>query len=246
MNMKKMAAGCLAALLMNACQTGTTTTDNKKTADSTFNATPFMSADAALLDVRGNVKRVTVKTTDCDEQGNQTIEEWSVKTFVFDKKKHMKQEGDTDARITRNEHGQITCIDSNDEDEEARTYQYFAYDEQGDLKSCETHGYEWEGVKTFHYDERGDLSWTEEKSGSEGVTTVEVEKFKILERDTVGNWTVRLISTNCQSFDRDGEVEDDGDEDVRTYGLEVREIVYKNKSLLEKGREKLRGHQEEK
>lgn len=239
MKMKTIAIASLALLCQTACNlhdSATPSSDNQETADD------YMSPDGVLLEVRGNVKKVVVKTTDCDENGNPTIEDWSIKTYVFDKKLRAKLDKAVDDKLTRNDKGQVvkmeTVMDNN-----FHLIQKFTYNDNGLLNTQETTGMDWCGTKTFHYDNQNYLSWTEEQAASEGVSTTEIERYKILEKDSHGNWTKRIVSTTADSEEdeevAEEETEDDNEsteevaaeeedsEDENSYGLEIREITYR-------------------
>ncbi|MCQ2192215.1 MAG: hypothetical protein MJZ23_05050 [Paludibacteraceae bacterium] len=230
--MNKTLLGAISAIsLLTACNqanNNSTTT----TADST-SADAFFSADGRFLDVRGQVKSVTIKSTDCDAEGNTESDEWSVQTFTFNKKGMLTGGFGPVTRITRDSQGQIVKEERTVDNEGDVAWVDYAYNEQGLLESVTTHNEEWTGMKTYSYDKELNCISSCEPSTDDELLVEETEEFEILDRDSHGNWTKRFITNIIKNGKDNGHTNWDTT-DV-TYGIEIREIVYKEKSKLPLG-----------
>lgn len=222
--MKKIAIAVLTGALLSACGQSADNAVEPNATDSTSASNvqmdQFESVDGRFLDVRGKVDRLVIKTTDCDTLGNPTVEDWNIKVYFFDK--HgvaSRYEQYSDEKITRDLKGRITKVERLIDGFKTRVE--YTYTKQNMVKTATTHSEGWSGVKVYNYNDQLELvSSVEESEGSK-----EEEVFTILDRDSHGNWTKRLVTTCSDSEpSEDGE---EGEEDEETIGLEVREITYK-------------------
>ncbi len=222
--MKKIAIAVLTGALLSACGQSADNAVEPNATDSTSASNvqmdQFESVDGRFLDVRGKVDRLVIKTTDCDTLGNPTVEDWNIKVYFFDK--HgvaSRYEQYSDEKITRDLKGRITKVERLIDGFKTRVE--YTYTKQNMVKTATTHSEGWSGVKVYNYNDQLELvSSVEESEGSK-----EEEVFTILDRDSHGNWTKRLVTTSSDSEpSEDGE---EGEEDEETIGLEVREITYK-------------------
>lgn len=222
--MKKIAIAVLTGALLSACGQSADNAVKPNGTDSTsannVQMDKFESADGRFFDVRGKVDRLVIRSTDCDTLGNPTIEDSNTKVYFFDK--HgvaTRYEKYSDEKITRDLKGRITKIERLVDGFKTRVE--YTYNKQDMVKSATTHSEDWSGVKIYNYNDQLELVSSEEESED----SREVETFTILDRDSHGNWTKRLVTTSSDSEPKeDGE---EGEEDEETIGLEVREITYR-------------------
>ncbi len=186
----------------------------------------FTSPDRQFMDVRGNVSKFSVQTTNCDSTWNGKLEhvEWMDKTYTFDQKGVLAFDTKEKIRLSRNDNGQITKKEVYVEDFGIYISEGYVYNEQGMLDSLISNGLECQKKKSFTYDNDLECVSTVEPSMGEGeyLYTDVMEYFNIVERDSLGNWTKRRVTT-VNKYSQDGK---NIEKEEREYRIETREISY--------------------
>ena len=187
---------------------------------------PFTSPDRQFMDVRGNVSKLSVQVYECDSTWNGKLEhvEWLDKTYTFDQQGVVSFDTKEKIKLSRNDKGQITKKEVYVEDFGIYIPEKYVYNEQGMLDSMIINGLESQRSKSFTYDNNVECVSTVEPSMGEGeyLYTVTVEYFTIVERDSLGNWTKRRVTT-VNKFSQDGKKTE---KEESEYRIETREISY--------------------
>ncbi|MBR5695553.1 MAG: hypothetical protein IKX43_04880 [Paludibacteraceae bacterium] len=188
--------------------------------------TPFTSPDRQFMDVRGNVSKLSVQVSNCDSTWSGKLErvEWMDKTYTFDQKGVVAFDPKEKIRLSRNDSGQITKKEVYVADLGIYISEEYLYNEQGMLDTMIINGLECHGKKYFTYDNDLECVSSVEPSMGEGeyLYTDAMEYFNIVERDSLGNWTKRRVTT-VNKYSQDGK---NIEKEEREYRIETREIFY--------------------
>ncbi len=188
--------------------------------------TPFTSPDRQFMDVRGNVSKLSVQVSNCDSTWSGKLEhvEWMDKTYTFDQKGVVAFDTKEKIRLSRNDNGQITKKEVYVADLGIYISEEYLYNEQGMLDTMIINGLECHGKKYFTYDNDLECVSSVEPSMGEGeyLYTDAMEYFNIVERDSLGNWTKRRVTT-VNKYSQDGK---NIEKEEREYRIETREIFY--------------------
>lgn len=234
--MKKSLFIAVAALALVSCGGGSSSSEQEKAKQNEplELAEKFQSADLAMQELQGKVKKMEFYTYTCDENGHNAeaeapdYEHISL-YFFFDEKGVMTKgytydETNVGPKLIRNAQGQIERYEHYFSDVKYMFVDKFTYNASGTIATEEVNGYESTSKTVFTYDEDNNLISSKAEQSGEGSVIVSETTYKILEKDDHGNWTRRL-NTN-----RFKEAADDGkgtfSDTVTEYLLEVRNIVY--------------------
>ena len=220
------------SVVMCACVSSSTSQndylngDTKQQCQLPLTNNSFLSSDYRLFDVRGKVSKVDVKTFKCDSSWNGQIEheKWRDKVYTFDKNGDVCFNSDEKVKLTRNNKKQLVKMETYIEDFHIYIPSEFVYNDLGFLDTLKESGAERYGEKTFKYDNNSDLILSYKPSVGEGSYYDETCYYKIVERDSLGNWTKRHITSvlrndcdkdriNCQNSETN-------------YSIEMRVITY--------------------
>lgn len=193
----------------------------------------FKSPDGQLLDVRGNVTKLLVRSAECDANRSYDIEhgDWTIQDWAFDASGNAKRTDlAVETKVTRNGKGQQIKTEAEIPDMGRSVVEQYEYNEQGMVATEIINGLEWGGKKTYKYDADLNCLSATESSASEGRITEETTTYEIKERDDHGNWTKRYTTTTVKSGPDNGSGKFD-EEDV-IYGVDIREISYKQQYLV--------------
>ncbi len=186
----------------------------------------FTSPDRQFMDVRGNVSKLSVQTTNCDSTWNGKLEhvEWMDKTYTFDQKGVLTFDTKEKIRLSRNDNGQITKKEFYVAESGVYVSEEYLYNELGMLDTVIVNGFECHGEKYFTYDTDLECISSVEPLAGEGeyLYTDVMEYFNIVERDSLGNWTKRRVTT-VNKYSQDGK---NIEKEEREYRIETREISY--------------------
>lgn len=186
----------------------------------------FTSPDRQFMDVRGNVSKLSVQTTNCDSTWNGKLEhvEWMDKTYTFDQKGVVVFDTKEKIRLSRNDSGQITKKEVYVADFDVYVSEEYLYNEQGMLDTMIINGLECHGEKYFTYDTDLECISSVEPLAGEGeyLYTDVMEYFNIVERDSLGNWTKRRVTTVTKYSQDRKKIE----KEEREYRIETRENSY--------------------
>ncbi len=186
----------------------------------------FTSPDRQFMDVRGNVSKLFVQTTNCDSTWNGKLEhvEWMDKTYTFDQQGVLTFDTKEKIRLSRNDNGQITKKEFYVEESGVYVSEEYLYNEQGMLDTVIVNGFECHGKKYFTYDADLECISSVEPLAGEGeyLYTDAMEYFNVVERDSLGNWTKRRVTT-VNKYSQDGK---NIEKEEREYRIETREISY--------------------
>lgn len=238
--MKRVIFFFATSVVMCACVSSTTGQDDSLNSNTNVQCQPpltdntFISSDYRLFDVRGKVSKVVVKTFKCDSSWNGHIEheKWLDKEYNFDKNGDVCFKSDEKVKLIRNNKGQLVKMETYMEDFHIYIPNEYVYNDLGLLDTLKESGAESYGEKTFKYDNNSDLISSYKPSVGEGSYYDETCYYKIVERDSLGNWTKRHITSvlrnecdkdriNCQSSEKN-------------YSIETRVITYSDDKPLEK------------
>ncbi|MEE3483456.1 MAG: hypothetical protein VZQ98_03905 [Bacteroidales bacterium] len=190
------------------------------------NLPSFTSPDRQFMDVRGNVSKLSVQTTNCDSTWNGKLEhvEWMDKTYTFDQKGVLTFDTKEKIRLSRNDNGQITKKEFYVAESGVYVSEEYLYNELGMLDTVIVNGFECHGKKYFTYDTDLECISSVEPLAGEGeyLYTDVMEYFNIVERDSLGNWTKRRVTT-VNKYSQDGK---NIEKEEREYRIETREISY--------------------
>lgn len=190
----------------------------------------YLSPDLRLDDLKGNVAKCLYKKTSCDKDGNVVNDSyWTKYVKVYDVDNFLNVQADeTDWRLLnptleRNEKEQIVKVSWYVEDYDSYIDESYVYNADGTLKSSKFTGIESVDETKFTY-ENGLLVKSVNDGAGEGSVFRSTTSYKILDTDSNGNWTRRLLTTQFQSGPDDGS----GvyTESYVDYEIEVREIKY--------------------
>lgn len=186
----------------------------------------FTSPDRQFMDVRGNVSKLSVQTTNCDSTWNGKLEhvEWMDKTYTFDQKGVVVFDPKEKIRLSRNDSGQITKKEFYVAESDVYVSEEYLYNELGMLDTVIVNGFECHGKKYFTYDTDLECISSVEPLAGEGeyLYTDVMEYFNIVERDSLGNWTKRRVTTVTKYSQDRKNIE----KEEREYRIETREISY--------------------
>ena len=187
---------------------------------------PFTSPDRQLMDVRGNVSKLSVQVSNCDSTWSGKLEhvEWMDKTYTFDQKGVVAFNPKEKIRLSRNDSGQITKKEFYVAESGVYVSEEYLYNEQGMLDTVIVNGFECHGKKYFTYDNDLECISSVEPSMGEGeyLYTDAMEYFNIVERDSLGNWTKRRV-TSVTKYSQDRKKIE---KEESKYRIETREIFY--------------------
>lgn len=186
----------------------------------------FTSPDRQFMDVRGNVSKLSVQVSNCDSTWSGKLEhvEWMDKTYTFDQKGVVVFDPKEKIRLSRNDNGQITKKEFYVAESGVYVSEEYLYNEQGMLDTMIINGFECHGKKYFTYDTDLECISSVEPLAGEGeyLYTDVMEYFNIVERDSLGNWTKRRVTT-VNKYSQDGK---NIEKEEREYRIETREISY--------------------
>ena len=186
----------------------------------------FTSPDRQFMDVRGNVSKLSVQVSNCDSTWSGKLEhvEWMDKTYTFDQNGVVAFDPKEKIRLSRNDSGQITKKEVYVADFGIYVSEEYLYNEQGMLDTMIVNGLECHGKKYFTYDNDLECVSSVEPSMGEGeyLYTDAMEYFNIVERDSLGNWTKRRVTTVTKYSQDRKNIE----KEESKYRIETREISY--------------------
>ncbi len=186
----------------------------------------FTSPDRHFMDVRGNVSKLSVQVSNCDSTWSGKLEhvEWMDKTYTFDQNGVVAFDPKEKIRLSRNDSGQITKKEVYVVDFGIYVSEEYLYNEQGMLDTMIVNGLECHGKKYFTYDNDLECVSSVEPSMGEGeyLYTDAMEYFNIVERDSLGNWTKRRVTTVTKYSQDRKNIE----KEESKYRIETREISY--------------------